>query len=118
MEMRESHIEAVAAAMYGSGWNDPDPAKRPGDKMKDVWRRYAKSAIGAHLACLGLGENGENVVIPKAALDWLNGSGPDPDGYWFGDGDQDAKAGNYWWRSRFREVCDGFRAMLEARPDA
>ena len=38
-------IEAAAAGMYGKHWNSPDPEKRPGEKMKDVWRRYAKDAI-------------------------------------------------------------------------
>lgn len=41
----EQDIEAGAAAMYGKNWNSPDPEKRPGEKMKDVWRRYAKDAI-------------------------------------------------------------------------
>ena len=38
-------IEAAAAAIYGSGWDDPKNA--PGPKMKEVWRRYARVAIEA-----------------------------------------------------------------------
>jgi hypothetical protein len=40
-------IEAVAAGMYGKNWYSPDDQKRPGEKMKDVWRRYAKDAAEA-----------------------------------------------------------------------
>jgi hypothetical protein len=52
----------------------------------------------------------EWVMVPKAALDWLNGEAPDEDGQWFGDGeDASPPRKRYWWRSKFR-------AMLAARP--
>ena len=38
-------IEAAAASMYGKNWNSDDPLKRPGEKMKAVWRNIARSAI-------------------------------------------------------------------------
>lgn len=41
----QEEVEAAAAGMYGKDWNSPDPQKRPGEKMKDVWRKYAKDAI-------------------------------------------------------------------------
>lgn len=37
-------IEAGARAMYGKHWDGP-PEKMPGEKMKDIWRAYAKDAI-------------------------------------------------------------------------
>lgn len=48
------------------------------------------------------------VLVPKAALDWLNGEGEDafecpPDRYFRG------KAPPYWWRAVFRE-----KALLSA----
>lgn len=50
----------------------------------------------------------EYVLVPKAALDWLNGEGPDTEGHWFGDGSFPRK-GAFWWRGPFR-------AMLAAAP--
>jgi hypothetical protein len=43
----EEEIEAVARWMYGKNWDSDDPKKRPGEKMKEVWRQYAKDAIEA-----------------------------------------------------------------------
>ena len=43
----EDEIEAGAAGMYGKNWNSPDPEKRPGPKMKEVWRKYAKDCLEA-----------------------------------------------------------------------
>lgn len=46
-------VEAGAEGMYGKGWNDPNPQKRPGDKMKDVWRKLVRDAItAAHAAAM------------------------------------------------------------------
>jgi hypothetical protein len=45
----EAMIEAGAAAMYGAEWNGPE-GKRPGEKMKNVWRRYARDALVGALA--------------------------------------------------------------------
>jgi hypothetical protein len=45
-------VEAAAAGMYGSNWNGP-PDKRPGEKMKEVWRDYARRGVkGAGVADL------------------------------------------------------------------
>jgi hypothetical protein len=47
----------------------------------------------------------ETVVIPKAALDWLNGTGPDDRGLWFGDERAGRPKGTFWWRSKFKRLC-------------
>jgi hypothetical protein len=41
---RAQCIEAMAAGMYGKGWDGP-AEKMPGEKMKDVWRNYARRAF-------------------------------------------------------------------------
>lgn len=52
------------------------------------------------------------ILIPKAALDWLFGQGPDEKGWHFGDCREAQKAMNtknprrYWWRSKFRKMCN------------
>lgn len=46
--------------------------------------------------------NDEMVAIPKAALDWLFGEGPDQNGNWFERGDEDV--GTFWWRKKFRAM--------------
>jgi hypothetical protein len=40
-------IEAICRAWYGKKWDSPDPAERPGEKMKEVWRGYARKAVAA-----------------------------------------------------------------------
>ena len=50
------------------------------------------------------------VMVPKAALDWLNGEGPDDQGHWFGDSQPSPAKGIYWWRAVF------FR-MIRARSE-
>ena len=48
------------------------------------------------------------VMVPKSALDWLFGQGPDADGKWYGD--VEPKENPYglraphWWRSHFRKL--------------
>jgi hypothetical protein len=47
----------------------------------------------------------ETVAVPKAALDWLFGEGPDASGHWFGDGQYNPKhRGAFWWRAAFRSM--------------
>jgi hypothetical protein len=41
----EDEIEAGAAGMYGKNWDNPDDQKRPGPKMKEIWRKYAKDCL-------------------------------------------------------------------------
>lgn len=41
-------VEKAAAGMYGKNWNGSED-KRPGEKMKEVWRRYAKNSVSAVL---------------------------------------------------------------------
>lgn len=49
------------------------------------------------------------VLVPKTALDWLFGEGPDADGHWFGDGNFSTN-GTYWWRAPFRAMIDASSA--------
>ncbi len=48
------------------------------------------------------------VLVPEAALAWLNGAAPDAQGRWF-DPEKFGARGPYWWRSVFR-------AMIAAEP--
>lgn len=43
-------VEAGAAGMYGKKWNSPKDDERPGEKMKDVWRKYARDCLAGALA--------------------------------------------------------------------
>lgn len=54
----------------------------------------------------------EYVLVPRKAIDWLFGAGPDNDGYHFGDELAPRGRGNFWWRSKFREMIPA----LSARP--
>lgn len=42
-------------------------------------------------------------LVPEAVMLWLNGEGPDHEGYWFGDAPNPAR-GAFWWRIRLREM--------------
>lgn len=47
------------------------------------------------------------VLVPKHAIDWLMGEGPDAEGCHFGDAPDDERfkaRGNFWWRSKFRNL--------------
>lgn len=43
--MDEELIEVLAAGMYGKNWNAEEQDKRPGEKMKEVWRNYMRDAL-------------------------------------------------------------------------
>lgn len=59
-------------------------------------------AITTYLAAIGE----THVLVPKSALDWLNGAGPDENGHWFGDAPDDAPAARaFWWRDKFRRLA-------------
>lgn len=48
-----------------------------------------------------------HVLVPKSAIDWLLGEGPDVNGEHFGDNIPE-RAQRYWWRSHFRTlIADG-----------
>lgn len=49
------------------------------------------------------------VLVPVAALKWLNGEGPDGNGHGFGDAPDDNGRGAAWWRTKFN-------AMLASAP--
>lgn len=44
---KAEEIEIVCKGMYGDNWDSKDPLKRPGDKMKDVWRNLAQRGLEA-----------------------------------------------------------------------
>jgi hypothetical protein len=46
----DSIIEHMADGMYGKNWNSPDPEKRPGEAMKEVWRKYCRAALSGALS--------------------------------------------------------------------
>lgn len=50
------------------------------------------------------------VLVPERALKWLNGEGPDDNGYWFGDEPPTTGRGQFWWRIVFN------RMLAAARP--
>jgi hypothetical protein len=43
----DSEAEAVCRQWYGSKWDSADQRDRPGEKMKEVWRKFARQAIEA-----------------------------------------------------------------------
>lgn len=72
------------------------------------------------LSLLQQGEPEGFVRVPKAALDWLNGSGPDHEGKWFGEVEdalpQSKHPRKYFWRSHFRKICNAITgALLNAK---
>lgn len=59
------------------------------------------------VAAVGAAEQGESgfVLVPRSALDWLFGDGPNADGKWFGEEEDHVDTGRrYWWRSVFRRL--------------
>jgi len=70
------------------------------ERARAAWNTRALSAPVA-------GEGGEPVadyvLVPRSALLWLNGEGPDDEGNWFGDTIAPT-ARRYWWRSVFRRL--------------
>jgi len=57
------------------------------------------------------------VLVPKSALDWLFGEGPDEDGIWFGDAERVAGSGAFWWRTVFRRLISGRLALTSGREE-
>lgn len=48
----------------------------------------------------------ELVCVPKSALDWLFGEGPDQNGNWF---ERDAEdKGSFWWRKKLRDMLRSY----------
>jgi hypothetical protein len=62
-------------------------------------------------AALSAIEQAGMVVVPDAALKWLNGEGPDEAGHWFGDAPEDVPVGRraFWWRSKFTRMIEAGR---------
>lgn len=68
----------------------------------------ALNAVKQTVAAALSGSSAPVVVVPQSALDWLFGSGPDANGKWFGEVDDEGRfkpgRGAYWWRSHFRTL--------------
>jgi hypothetical protein len=71
-------IERCALAMREKGIDIALPSEVTLDDLEQ--ERYDALVAGLTAA---LGET--HVVVPKAALEWLYGEGPDADGKWFGE---------------------------------
>lgn len=56
------------------------------------------------------------VMVPKSALDWLFGNGPDADGEWFSetyDALKMLERLSFWWRPEFRKRLAAAEAQQE-----
>jgi len=109
-----TEAEAIAA------WNRrPQPSPSSADKISearlDELIGLGCDGIARHEACALATElttrraqsavvGDGYVIVPKAAIDWLDGAAPDADGKWFGDDAPEGKP--YWWRSRFRAMIN------------
>lgn len=75
------------------------------EKMAKAYWDNGKLPIGYKQAFWrvleAISTSGTHAVVPKTALDWLYGSGPDANGEWFTPPDN---AWPYWWRTHFREL--------------
>lgn len=59
------------------------------------------------------GPSQECVMVPRAMLEWLNGSAPHPTtGMWF---ERPDGAGPYWWRSEIRAMLAAAKEEHDAR---
>lgn len=105
------HLDLVADAIDEARYRHPVYPRdrpRPFSEADDGDREYA---IRLARAALGALREAEYAIIPRQALEWLNGSGTDADGKWFGEC-EDAVLGaeakyprRYWWRSKFSAMC-------------
>ncbi len=82
------------------------------DMMRAALMSVAEAPTPSNPAEVGAREPIEFATIPKAALDWLMGAGPDPAGLWFGDFPEDhpRPPGAFWWRTTFRDIIAFYAA--------
>jgi len=98
-------IEAGARAM------EAKRAELQHAPLARIYAELAQACLTAALAADGM------ALVTQTALNWLNGEGPDADGKWFGECEDEVVktprkyTPRYWWRSKFR-------AMLSATPPA
>lgn len=74
-------------------------------EVRDAEKHWAK-AMEAALSAI---EQAGLVVVPNAALKWLNGEGPDENGEWFGDTQESRPVLPYWWRKVFTRMIEAGR---------
>lgn len=58
----DEQVELVASGMYGTHWYGPDEKKMPGERMKDVWRRYAREGLSNLLKNYTVTKQDENTI--------------------------------------------------------
>lgn len=59
------------------------------------------------------------VLVPKHAIAWLLGDGPDHNGHWFGDHiTERTTPARYWWRTHFRNMLSAAPHPAKAGRDA
>jgi hypothetical protein len=106
-KITEAMVEAGARAAFDTWWaNRGAGYETSWLSTKQQWLDQARACLAAALSTEP-GESEGMVLVPKAALDWLNGEGPDPAGLWFGEfpDDYPQPPGKYWWRKVFRDMC-------------
>jgi hypothetical protein len=106
MDTIEKVADAIDAARFAHPTH-PRERDRPFADADRSDREYAMRLTRAAIAAYRQALEAEGMVlVPKAAIDWLNGEGDSferPEG----------ARGNFWWRSEFRR-----RAMIAASPSA
>lgn len=103
-EVSEAMVEAFAAEFYSVR----TPVKWS-DALRNDIRRGLEAALSPRDGVPGM------VLVPKTALDWLFGEGPDEEGHRFGDGNFPTK-GAYWWRNPFRAMLSTASSSGEETP--
>lgn len=81
------------------------PQAVPAEDVRQLAEYWGAQAGLAAALSTEPGEAEGMVLVPKAALDWLFGEGPDDNGYWFGDGHEALNpVGAFWWRTVFNRM--------------
>jgi len=112
VSVTDEQVEAAVAEFCGglSGWPHQYAA------MRRVLEQFAETSLQKVQTTPAPQPAAGWVMVPKAALDWLLGEGPDAEGHWFGDGPdvqcRDKEA--FWWRTKFRSML----ASAPPPPDA
>lgn len=101
-ELLEQRIEAAARAYYTSAGGNPDEVIELAGEEHRLWRLHSGQFRAAILASDAVLAQAGMVVVPREALTWLNGEGPDLDGYEFGERPDMPAGHRFWWRAVLR----------------
>lgn len=80
------------------------------ESRQNGWNVITATAMGGLHTIYMAKDDEDHVLVPKAALAWLFGEGPDAEGKHFGEVADEVQplAGKYprryWWRSKFRSM--------------